>query len=501
MKAKYFNRLCIMIWTSIIAITLSCQKGEDPNALKMNIEPDILISQLEKEIPELMDNAMIPGLSIALIRDGQITWTKGFGVKDNESMAPADEETVYEACSLSKPVFAFAVMKLVERGLIDLDRPLIEYVTDEYIEEKYVRGKIEDPRFRKITARMVLTHSPGFPNWRGRDDLTIRFEPGEKFSYSGEGFQYLQAIVESLTSMALNEFMNQEVFSPLGMINSSYVWKTEYEERSAHPHGFMQEKARKGKPENGMAAATLHTTAPDFARFIAAVMNKNGLLEDTISQMLSTQIVTHPEVSDSVAWGLGVGLEKTPHGPAFWHWGDNYRFRCFFVAYPEQNLGVVYFTNSFYGLAIRQAIVEAAIGGVHPSFRCGLTSGYGNVNTTEMTFTRTLVKQGIDAAIQVYRDFQSSMNSEDIVAESVMNNLGYQMMRMERFDDAITLFQLNVDAFPDSWNVYDSLGEALAEKGDVENAIINYEKSIELNPENQNGKEILEKLKQNLGVK
>lgn len=238
--------------------TINCsleKKIERTASLKTDVDKDSLIAQIETTIPEIMEEAMIPGLSIAVIRDGQILWKKGFGVKNIETKEPVTDETVYEAASFSKPVFAYAVLKLLERGELELEKPLIEYVSDEYIEKNYLGRKIDDERFRNITARMVLTHSPGFPNWRRGDSLKINFEPGDKFSYSGEGFGYLQKVIEKNSNLSLNDFMKKEVFDPLGMSNSSYVWQESYEQNTAYPHSMMQEAVRK---ENRAAVMQPH---------------------------------------------------------------------------------------------------------------------------------------------------------------------------------------------------------------------------------------------------
>ncbi len=478
--------------------TINCsleKKIERTASLKTDVDKDSLIAQIETTIPEIMEEAMIPGLSIAVIRDGQILWKKGFGVKNIETKEPVTDETVYEAASFSKPVFAYAVLKLLERGELELEKPLIEYVSDEYIEKNYLGRKIDDERFRNITARMVLTHSPGFPNWRRGDSLKINFEPGDKFSYSGEGFGYLQKVIEKISNLSLNDFMKKEVFDPLGMSNSSYVWQESYDQNTAYPHSMMQEAGKKGKPSRGHAAASLHTTASDFARFMMAIMNHTGLQQATIDSMLAPQIVVDPDENQDVVWGLGIGLQKTLHGISYWHWGDNMTFRCFFVAFPEQKIGVVYFTNSFFGLAVRKQIVELAIGGEHPVLNSQQLAGYGDVDSPSMEITRILVKQGVDAAIEKYHQLREILSATEIMPEYTLNNIGYEFMRKKQYQTAIKIFKLNVEAYPESFNVYDSLGEAYMENGTRELAIQNYEKSLELNPDNENGKKMLKKLK------
>jgi CubicO group peptidase (beta-lactamase class C family) len=151
-----------------------------------------LIAELEKEIPRTMEDTRVPGMSIAIVRDAQLLWRRGFGVMRTGSNERVDNDTVFEAGSVSKTVFAYAVMKLCERGVIDLDTPVTRYSP--------LRILDGDPRLDLITARHVLSHSSGLQNWRSeREPLKIHFTPGEQYLYSGEGYSYLQSVVTQLT--------------------------------------------------------------------------------------------------------------------------------------------------------------------------------------------------------------------------------------------------------------------------------------------------------------
>jgi len=486
------NVVCVLSFSFLFCST---QREKSVKPLKTDIDARLLITELERNLPELMHQAMIPGLSIAVVRDSSILWQQGFGVKNVDNQELVTAQTVFEAASLSKPVFAYAVLKMVERGELVLDQPLVNYVSESYLQEKFLGEEITDTRFRKITTHRVLTHTAGFPNWRGRQALTIQFEPGEKFSYSGEGFGLLQRVVEKITGLSLNEFMQREVFTPLEMRNSSYVWRDDYEQNAATPHNLLRKVAKKGKPKQGHGAATLHTTAEDFAKFMLALMNSYGLRESTIDSMLTPQIIVAPEESTAVFWGLGIGLEETPHGTAFWHWGDNYNFRCFALGFKTPRIGFVYFTNSYFGLTIRKNIVDLALGGEHPVLTSSLVADYGEVEAPGIPFLRTLVEQGIDSALAIFQELSQQSVPQEILPEPVMNGLGYELLRSEQVREAIEIFKLNVTLFPESSNVYDSLGEAYLKNGDKALAISNYEKSLELNPDNTNAVEQLKKIR------
>ncbi len=324
-----------------------------------------VISRLESDLPELMRKGVVPGLAMAVIRGGNTTWLHGFGTKEAKTDQPVTADTVFEAASLSKPVFAYGVLKLVDRGKLGLDVPLTTYLSKPYI--------ANDERLAKITARIVLSHRTGFPNWRSGDALSIRFTPGERFSYSGEGYIYLQRVVEQITGKPLNEYMTEAVFAPLGMTSSSYVWRPEFDALTATGHDAEGKPVPLWKPKEAGAASTLNTTAKDYALFLAAILNRKGLKPPTLREMETPQVALDPEcriciarepkqLSKNLFWGLGWGVERTDRGDALWHWGDNGAFKCFVMADPKTKSGVVMFTNSENGLAIAKPVVGEAMG-------------------------------------------------------------------------------------------------------------------------------------------
>ncbi|HSR43568.1 MAG TPA: serine hydrolase domain-containing protein, partial [Longimicrobiales bacterium] len=304
-----------------------------------------------------------PGISAALVEDGRVTWTGAFGARSAATGEPVTDGTVFQAASLSKPVFAYVVLRLAERGVLDLDRPLHAYRANPRISH--------DPRHRGITARMVLSHTTGLPNWGG-DTLEIFFEPGTAFRYSGEGYVYLQRVVESLTGLGLEELARREVFRPLGMGRTSYVWEERFEGDAAVGHDDDGEAEEIERPEEPNAAASLLTTAGDYARFLAAVLEGRGLGPESRRAMGTPQTSAGkgPFSGDAshlrIAWSLGWGLLRGGESPSLWHWGDNGAFKAFVVGIPAEGTGVVYFANSTHGLAVAEAIVREALGIDHP---------------------------------------------------------------------------------------------------------------------------------------
>jgi CubicO group peptidase (beta-lactamase class C family) len=495
MFGSKMRSLCVVLLVAILLPPSSL--ADTPAVVKappLHKPDSATIAALEKQVPELLHAASVPGLSMALIREGKTYWFHAFGVRDAKTGQPVTEDTIFEAASLSKPVVAYGALKLVDQGKLDLDAPLSKYLPKPYIEG--------DARLDKITARIVLSHRTGFPNWRGDGKpLTIHFTPGERFSYSGEGFVYLAKVVEQITGKPLNDYMTEAVFIPLGMNSSSYVWRPDYDARSASPHDGAAQPGDKFKPKDSNAAASLHTTAGDYASFVEALLNGTGLSKKTLKEMEQPQIAVNPEctncterapkqLSTNLFWGLGIGIQKTKDGESLWHWGDNGRFKCFVLAYPQQKIGAVFFMNGENGLSIISDLLRISLGGEQPAL--GWIK-YDHYDSPAMQFTKAVREKGATAAIG---QFRPALTRGDI-PEDTINSAGYQLLSAKKLPDAIRMFQLNVELHPQSWNVYDSLGETYMNNGDRDLAIQNYKKSLELNPDNSNGKEMLKKLEAN----
>jgi CubicO group peptidase (beta-lactamase class C family) len=484
-KRQYCANLAVL---SFVAAACTAESAQQSNRLDV-LTSEQRLADLPQVIAALMDSAEVSGVSVAIASDTGAVWSRAFGVRNAETGEPVDENTVFEAASLSKPVFAYAVMQLVDSGVVDLDTPIADFYPEEIV---------ADQRYATITPRMVLSHTPGFPNWRPRGgDLTIDFDPGSRFSYSGEGFVYLQMAVMHATGERLQELVARLVFEPLGMTRSSYIWDTRFEDNVALPHRSDGTVLEKRKPARGQgnAAATLHTTAPDFARFLTALMTGALLSDSSANQMRSPQI----PVDSGVSWGLGIGLQETDDGSALWHWGDNSGFKAYTIAYPESGIGLVWFTNSDNGHAMLARMLAATVGGTHPG---AVWLDYEQFDAparrVREQLARTADQLGVDSTIAQFFELKARGPAEAF-DEYLLNTLGYRLLRAERVADAIAVFRVNVEEYPDAWNPYDSLGEAYMVAGDVELAIENYARSVQLNPDNANGQSRLEELRKRRG--
>lgn len=365
----------------LVSSIVGCGRG----AVRDAPAPDSTHPASVPTLEELVEVARIPGLALAELRDGEIVRLEVAGVVDTASGEPVTEETLFEAASLSKPVFATIVLRLAERGEIDLDRPLAEYLVNE---------RIVDPRGAEITARMVLSHRTGLPNWGG-ERLELAFDPGTAFNYSGEGYVYLERVVEELTGLELDELARREIFEPLGMTRSRFAWSEAESDtlELAVPHDTAGRPQPKRQPlDGGNAAASLHTTAADYARFVRSWMGrgKTLLAVDTRHEALSAPYpmdgteTSRPKparVWRRIAWKQGWGFQRPARAEEngsgtggdvrrllVWHWGDNGPAKAFVGFDPVGGDGLVYFANSANGLAIGRALVAPVVGTMDPTF-------------------------------------------------------------------------------------------------------------------------------------
>ncbi|HUR58027.1 MAG TPA: serine hydrolase domain-containing protein [Opitutaceae bacterium] len=331
--------------------------------------PDALVAELKTRLPDLMRAHRVPGLAIALVRDGKMAWVEGFGMKVRDSSQRVDNDTVFEAASVSKTVFAYAVMKLCDEGVIGLDTPLTQYAPTPFL--------AGDARLNLITARHVLSHTTGFQDWRSRSaPLKIHFDPGERFDYSGEGYFYLQSIMTHLRGRVdrahcgrfeaglevcatdIDETMQRMVLRPFGMAASGYLWNARLEPHVAAPHDIEGRPLTKGKTTPVEAAryasaGGLNTTATDYARFLIEVVaprpaDEHRLKKSTWQEMLRPQIKLPPDVKIDGAthWALGWAIQELASGNLIIHSGGQAGFRSLAIGNLERRAGFVILTNS-----------------------------------------------------------------------------------------------------------------------------------------------------------
>ncbi len=376
------------------------------------IDPDadwIPSDDFLRDLPRQMQALGVPGIAIAVVEQGRLAWSRGFGVTHAERRTPVDAATVWEAASLSKPVFAYVVLQLVDRGVLALDAPVAGYFRPDYL------GR--SPWLERITVRDVLRHSTGLPNWRkdpANEPLEPAVAPATRIDYSGEALVWLQLAINKLTGESLDQTMHRLLFDPAGMRDSSYAWNADIAARSVHGHrapdaggtgmppqpmrdaweaampvaqrigkplsAWRWDDARRAMPEAqaharpglvnwpgdilANAAASLRCTVQDYARFMALMVHADPqpweLKLATREAMLRRQIDLPGRWTDK---GLGWNIEATARGPVFYHSGSNANlFKTFALGDARRRRALVAMTNATSGNVLYRRVVRAATG-------------------------------------------------------------------------------------------------------------------------------------------
>ena len=329
----------------------------------------VQLGELERLTRDLMQRANVPGVAIAVIRDAAVVWHREYGVRDVASRAPVDEQTLFEAASVSKTVFAYAVMQLCDRGVLALDTPLTRYTPNRILDG--------DARLDLITARHVLSHTSGLPNSRTSDDpLRIHFTPGERFLYSGEGYWYLQSVLTHLTGAVdtrtcgsyeagmrqcgtdIDTYLKANVLAPCRMASSSYVWNDVLAQRAARPHDSAGKPLPLAEPtpvDAGRYAAMggLRTTAIEYAGFLIEVIAPQAAMPFRLATPTRQEMHRpHVKVDTSKSWALGWEIRNTPSGTLIQHQGGHSGVQAFAAASVSRRSGYVILTNSDNGWKI-----------------------------------------------------------------------------------------------------------------------------------------------------
>lgn len=332
---------------------------------------EALVATLDRLVPTLLAEHHVPGLAVALIRDRQLVWSKGYGLRAAGSTEAVTPDTVFEAASMSKPIFAMLAMQLVDAQRLDLDRPLVAYGAETLVPDQ--------PEKRLVTARMLLSHTSGYPNWRpGGEEregpLPLLFPPGSRFAYSGEGIFYLQRRVELISGLQLDSLARRGLFEPLGLVNSDFGWTPRVGARQATGHGDDGVALPRSRYLHPNAAYTLYTTVDDYARLLVEMMKAERGESPLLSRAAAHEMLRHQVAvlnrepierpgsaqGQAVYWGLGWSVNATAEGDIAHHSGANSTgFRSFSQFSPARGSGLVILTNGTQGDALWARLVAA----------------------------------------------------------------------------------------------------------------------------------------------
>jgi CubicO group peptidase (beta-lactamase class C family) len=342
---------------------------------------------LDQEVDRLMAAAHVPGLALAVIRDDRIVHLRAYGQRDVEQHLPLTTSTTMYAASITKTLFAYAAMTLVDEGRLDLDRSIALYLPKPLPAYEKYADLAGDERWRAITPRMLLSHTAGFPNFRfftraGTYDpngrLTIEFKPGSRFAYSGEGINLLQFVLDNGLRIDTGELIQHRVFDRFGMHRSSMTWRSDFAADLAI--GYDETGKPLGHKQRGSvrAAGSMDTTIADYAQFLVGLARCEGLSAKSCAQMKRTQISIHsvqqfPTLSEDttsdndgigLGYGLGAAVYDSPRGRAWFKSGHDDGTNNVALCLVASRDCVLILSNSSNAESIFAYVVDAALGPV-----------------------------------------------------------------------------------------------------------------------------------------
>jgi len=304
----------------------------------------------QNDIEDWLKEYNVPAIGIGLIKDGKLSEYKVFGEIRKDT--PAKDNTVFSIASVTKTITTAVILKLIEDGILELDEPLYKYWIDPDI--------ADNEWHKKLTARNILSHQSGLPNWRTALEskkLEFQFEPGTGYNYSGEGFEYLRKAVENKLNKSFEEISDSILFHPIQMSNTKFRWKKEID---SSVFAFRHDsEGKEYKYQGGFkvsAAAGILTTIKDYAKFCIYIINKAGLSDSLSDEMISTQASIKDDIDQGLGWQIVRNLPNNEY--ALMHEGGEWGISTIAIILPKSKSGIIIFTNSDEGHKVYTKITE-----------------------------------------------------------------------------------------------------------------------------------------------
>ena len=298
---------------------------------------DPVVESPKNGIEKLLKDNNVPALGIGIIENGKLTKVEVYGTLDKQTTAPYN--TIFKVASLTKPLVALTTLKLIDKGLLDLDEPLYKYWVDPDIKN--------DQRYKKLTPKIVLTHQTGFPNWRyltESNQLSFQFDPGTKYQYSGEGFEFLRKAIENKLDKSIEELAKELLFDPLQMSDTRFWWDAQMdEERYAENFDEKGEKLATVKYYEANAAANLLTTVEDYGKFLAYVINGAELSDNLYQEMIKQQVMLKENDFFGLGWEILTDFSNDEF--ALLHSGKDAGVSTLAIWFPKSKNGYLIFLN------------------------------------------------------------------------------------------------------------------------------------------------------------
>lgn len=467
-----------------------------------------IIKNLDRIINEYVNGEFVPGLSVGVVYNNEVIYTKGFGVKNVDTKEPIDENSIFHMASVSKTFVATGIMQLVQQGKIHLDEYVIEYLP--YF-------KLKDDRYKKITIRQLLTHISGMPDeddyeWdkpqydeealeryvRSISGRELMWEPGEKFAYSNIAYEILGNVIEKASGMSFEKYMKENILNVVQMKESNFLKPLVSKELLTSPHildikngyGATVSKVFPYNRAHG-PSSTLCSNVVEMCNYAIANMNEGKFKGNKILEVHSYLELWRKYAFTGwggytseigLAWFLGEYKGNKVRS----HSGMDTGFRSNLIILPERSIAVVVMINSDYigTKVLCESILDILLGEEVDYIKKSLASH----------IVRTMFNNNSEIALQEYYTIKENYIEKYLEYEGEFNAIAYNLLERKRIKEAIDVLSLSIKIFPGSANLYDSLGEMYLCQGNKKLALENYKKSFELDSNNKEAKKIIDEL-------
>ena len=486
-STAFSRRIFISIVLASIFILVGCSGSTEINKLEPELSTDI-----DTYIQQVMDKFDIPGMTIAITKDGENVFTQAYGVRSLNTGERMKSDYLFHMASVSKPFVATAIMQLVEQGKMDLDAPLIDYLP--YFE-------LADDRYKDITIRQMLNHTSGMPDvddyeWdkpQYDDGAAERFVrslnneqmvgiPGAHWQYSNMAFDVLGDVIAKVSGQPFETYVKENILDPLGMKDSSFYYPETSEKLRTTPHTWrlipiVSDIYPYNRPH--APSSTLNASVVDMAKWALANLNRGELDGKRILQSESYDILWDPSSKRDSQRTVGLSwfIGRYRGTPSVYHGGRDTGYTSYLTLLPENQIGLILACN--YDMAPLDEISDGVL-----DILSGREPKVPKLSIA-MEFAKVYKQDGLQAAKASYEQLKSEAITEYIFGEREFINLSYYLLYYELVQEAIDLLEFNLELYPYVVDAYNSLGEAYLAAGQNDKALSALQKSLEIDPYNQ----------------
>ena len=477
----------------IFFLFLSCENEKSRNLEKTSVSGATKNSRIggtiNSYVSHIMDRHHIPGVALAIVKNGEVIHKKNYGYVNLEYLVPVSDSSIFRVYSLTKPIVAVGIFQLIEQDLLSLEDPISRYVQDIPVS------------WKNVQIKHLLTHSSGLPDMspfitfekltedEAKErvfDEPIRFSPGEKYEYNQTGFWLLQKIIEKITSKQLDDFIIEYQFDKAKDQKSVFFSSDSRDivENRATPYfpfrngKFMIDLSFAGGYRH--SANGLNIALHEFVNWDRKFKNNLLISEESKDAMWDT----FKYRASNRRFAYGWEPYKVNNHNSF---GFSGSMVTAYRVFPEDNMSIIFLSNGLEYWYNIENIVNHIASMVDEDITIPS-------NFIFESLLQANLKEDFKDFEQLYLKLKNDEQNASIDFENQLNNVAYMLLNLKKQEKALEVFRFNSKEHPDSWNVWDSLGEGYEILGDTTNAIVNYKKSVEINPKNTHGLEKLEKL-------